>query len=374
VRRPLIFRGLRHGSGSVGLRGFALLLSCVIAAGDGGLRASQEPAPQGAASDSAPLSADQLDALVAPIALYPDNLLAQCLVASTYPVDVVDAQQWLARNPNLKGEELANAVEKQDWDPSIQALVQVPDALKRMSEDIRWTTQLGDAFLAQQNDVMEAVQRLRVKAKDAGKLESSDQLKVETTTADDKYVIEIESSDPEVIYVPAYSPVVIWGPLYYPYPPIYYPPYYGGAWLGFGLGIAIGIGISNGWACHWGSHNTININNNNRYVNHYNERNNIGRGGNNTWQHNPKQRGGTPYRDSATANRYGGSTRQGDFNRGGMDSGSRVGSRDVSPSNRSGTAFGGSPQSGSSTRSMSSRGSSSMGGMRGGGFRGGGRR
>ena len=373
MKHPLVFAAIRQGSRSLALRGLALLVSCVLAAGDGGLLAAA--APQETESDSAPLSADQLDALVAPIALYPDNLLAQCLVASTYPVDIVDAQQWLARNPNLTGDELADAVEKQDWDPSIQALVQVPDALKRMSEDIRWTTQLGDAFLAQQNDVMEAVQRLRAKARDAGKLDSSEHMNVETTTADDKYVIQIEPTDPEVVYVPAYSPTVIWGPLYYPYPPIYYPPYYGGAWLGFGLGIAIGIGISNGWACHWGGNNTININNNNRYVNHYNQRNNVNRGGNNTWQHNPQQRGGTPYRDSATASRYGGTTRQGDsFNRGGMDSGSRVGGRDVSPSNRSGTAFGGSPQSGGSTRSMSSRGASSMGGMRGGGFRGGGRR
>jgi hypothetical protein len=322
-------------------------------------------------ADSAPLSADQLDALVAPIALYPDPLLAQCLAASTYPLDIVDAQQWLARNSNLKGDELADSVENQNWDPSVQALVQVPEALKRMSEDIKWTTELGDAFLAQQNEVMQAVQRLRAKARDAGKLESSEQMNVESTTSEGEDVVAIEPTDPEVVYVPAYSPSAIWGPMYYPYPPIYYPPYYGGAWLGFGLGIAIGIGISNGWACHWGSNNTININNNNRYVNHYNQQNNI-RGSGNQWQHNPAQRGGTPYRDSATANKYGGGTRQsGSLDRGGMDSGSRVGSRDVSPSTRSGSAFGGSSQSGNWSRSTSSRGASSMGGMRGGGFRGG---
>ena len=317
-------------------------------------------------ADSAALSADQLDALVAPIALYPDPLLAQCLVASTYPLDIVDAQQWIARNPNLKGDELADAVEKENWDPSVQALAQVPDALKLLSQDIKWTTDLGDAFLAQQNDVMEAVQRLRAKARDAGKLASSEQMKVDSTTADGKDVIEIEPSDPEVVYVPGYDPSAIWGPMYYPYPPIYYPPYYGGAWLGFGLGIAIGIGISNGWACHWGGNNTININNNNRYVNHYDRQNNINRSGN-QWEHNPKQRGGTPYRDSATANRYSGGARQsGSFDRSGVDSGSRVGSRDVSPSSRSSSAFSGS-QSGNWARSTSSRGASSFGGGRGGG-------
>src|SRR5215471_10305025 len=312
----------------------ASLCAWMAAPGQLSLFAQETPAQESEA-DLAPLSADQLDALVAPIALYPDPLLAQCLAASTYPLDIVEAQEWIARNPNLKGDELADAIEKQDWDPSVQALAQVPDALKRMSEDIKWTTELGDAFLAQQNDVMQAVQRLRAKARDAGKLDSSEHMKVDSTTSEGESVVEIEPSDPEVVYVPAYDPVAIWGSMYYPYPPIYYPPYYGGAWLGFGLGIAIGIGISNGWACHWGSNNTININNNNRYVNHYNRENNI-RNSSNNWQHNPRQRGGTPYRDRATASKYGGTTRTGEsFNRGGNYSGSRVGSRDVSPSSRS---------------------------------------
>jgi hypothetical protein len=346
----------------------AALSAWLAAPGEMPLLALEAP-PQEASADSAPLSPDQLDALVAPIALYPDPLLAQCLAASTYPLDIVDAQQWLNRNSNLKGDELADAVEKQNWDPSVQALVQVPEALKRLSEDIKWTTDLGDAFLAQQNEVMQAVQRLRAKARDAGKLESSEQMNVETTTSEGEDVVEIEPTDPEVVYVPAYSPSAIWGPMYYPYPPIYYPPYYGGAWLGFGLGIAIGIGISNGWVTHWGSNNTININNNNRYVNHYNQVNNINRSGN-QWEHNPAQRGGTPYRDSATASKYGGASRQGgSFDRGGMDSGSRVGSRDVAPSSRGSSAFSGS-QSGNWARSTSSRGASSFGGARG-GFRGG---
>ncbi len=191
---------------------------------------SQEPPPQATrltASEGTEvpevaekLTNDQLDSLVAPVALYPDPLLAQCLVASTYPIDVVAAQQWLDKNSSLKGDALAKEAENQPWDPSVQALVSIPDALKRLSENIAWTKDLGDAFLAQQSDVMDAVQRLRVKAKDGGKLESSDQQKVEVQTVESKQVIVIEPSSPEVVYVPSYSPTVIWGaPAYYPYPP-----------------------------------------------------------------------------------------------------------------------------------------------------------
>ena len=384
------------------------------------------PAPPPSAAPSSPstspasaapaqadlLSGDQLEALVAPIALYPDPLLAQCLVASTYPLDIVAAQQWQAKNSTLKGDALTKAAEQQPWDPSVQALVSLPDALKVMSENIQWTTQLGDAFLGQESQVMDAVQRLRVKAKDGGKLASSEQQKVETKVVEEKTIIEIQPASTEVVYVPTYSPSVIWGPMYYPYPPLYYPPYYGGAWLGYGVGIAIGIGISGGWGwgCGWGGNNTININNNNNYVNHHNRQNNINRSGNSNWQHNAQQRGGAPYKDRATANKYGGGARgdsaqarqaqasqrqsqnfdrsrssggagassfdrsrsssgSGSYNRGGSSS---VGSRDFSSSNRSSSsrsssAFGGSSYSGNRARSSSSRGSSSMGGMRGGG-------
>jgi hypothetical protein len=315
-------------------------------------------------------------------------------VASTYPLDVVDAQQWLAKNSSLKGDELTKAAQEQDWDPSVQALVSLPDALKRLSEDIQWTTSLGDAFLAQESDVMDAVQRLRAKAKEAGKLESTEQQAVETKTVESTTVIEIQPASTEVVYVPTYSPTVIWGPMPYPYPPLYYPPYYGGAWLGFGVGIAIGIGISGGWGwgCGWhGGGNTININNNNNYINHHNTKNNINRSGNTNWQHNAQQRGGAPYKDRATASKYSGGgrgdsmqarqpqaqTRQSSgydrggasgFDGGGAGGSSRVGGRDVQPSSRSSSAFGGS-MSGSAARSSSSRGARSMGGMRGGGGR-----
>jgi hypothetical protein len=282
----------------------------------------------------------------------------------------------------------------------------VPDALKVLGDNVKWTQDLGDAFLAQQGEVMDAVQRLRTKAKDGGKLASSEQQTVETKVVEDKTIIEIEPTSTEVIYVPSYSPSVVWGVGYYPYPPMYYPPYYGGAWIGFGVGIAIGIGIAGGWpyASHWGGggNNTININNNNNYVSHHNSRNNSNRTGNSNWQHNPQQRGGAPYRDKATANKYGGSargdsmqSRQGQgFDRGGASAGDMsrggggggggysAGSRDVSPSNRSGgsgafgdsgrSGGGGSSYSGSSARSSSSRGTSSMGSRGGGMSRGGG--
>ena len=353
--------------------------------------AAARPASQasGGTDESVKLPKDQLEALVAPIALYPDPLLAEMLVASTYPLDVVAAQQWLDQNSSLKGEELTKAVEQQKWDPSVQGLVEVPEALKRLSENIKWTTDLGDAFLAQEGEIMDAVQSLRAKAKDGGKLQTTEQQKVETKEVDSKTVIEIQPASTEVVYVPTYSPSVIWGPLYYPYPPLYYPPYYGGAWLGFGVGIAIGIGISGGWGwgCGWGGGNNIIINNNNNHISHYNRSNNINRSGNSNWQHNAQQRGGAPYKDRATASKYGGGARgdsaqsrqaqagqrqsQGQrastssMNRGASSS-SQVGNRNVSSSSRSSSAFGGS-QSGSYARSSSSRGASSMGGMRGGG-------
>ncbi len=391
-----------------GISGTALvaILSALLAApGQGALLAQEAQAASGPEQETK-LSPEQLDSLVAPIALYPDPLLAQCLVASTYPLDIVAAQQWLAKNSSLKGEELTKAAEQQPWDPSVQALVEIPDALKVMGGDIKWTADLGDAFLAQENDVMDAVQRLRVKAKDAGKLASSEQMKVETTTVESKTVIEIQPASTQVVYVPAYSPTVIWGPPVYPYPPLYYPPYYaGGAWLGFGVGIAVGIGISGGWGwnCGWhGGGNTININNNNNFVNNSNRQNNVNRSGNSNWQHNPQQRGGAPYKDKATASKYGGSSRgdspqarqsqaqsrqsqsmdrggsssrgtsAGSMNRGGASGGSQMGSRNVSPSSRGGSGFsgGGGSYSGSHARASSSRGASSMSSMsRGGGGR-----
>src|SRR6266581_4860343 len=186
---------------------------------------------------------DQLDSLVAPIALYPDPLLSQTLVASTYPLEVVQLQQWLEKNPNLKDKALADAVEKQNWDPSIQATAALPAVVKQLGDNIAWTSDLGNAFLAQESDVMDAVQRMRAKAQGAGNLKTSQQQKVETQQVEGKNVVVIQPASPDVVYVPSYNPVVVYGPPVYPYPPIYYPPpgyYAAGAAVAFGTGVALG--------------------------------------------------------------------------------------------------------------------------------------
>ena len=388
----------------------------------GSLPAAQAQEPQQAAATEQPapkIPNDQLDSLVAPIALYQDELLAQVLVASTYPLEIVQLQQFLAKHKDLKDKALSDAVMKQDWDPSIQAMAALPEVVKRLSDDIQWTTDLGNAVLAQQSDVMEAVQRMRAKASEKGNLKSNEQIKVETKVVESKSVIVIEQSKPDVVYVPSYDPVVVYGAPPYPYPPIYYPPpgyYAAGMAISFGVGMAIGAAWGGGgWCCNsgWGGNNTININNNNNYVNNSNRQNinNSGNrtgnrtGGSNSWQHNPQHRGGAPYSNKSTADKFGGQTggrqnqsggrnQAGSMDRGGgnkpqagtMDRGSgganrgsggggdKVGNRSVSPSSGASSKGGGfnsggssNRSSGSSARASSSRGSSSMGGSRGGG-------
>jgi hypothetical protein len=276
------------------------------------------------AQESAPkIPADQLDALVAPIALYPDPLLAQTLAASTYPLEIVQLQQWLERNPNLKDKELADAAAQQPWDPTVQAMAGLPDVVNRLANDIQWTTDLGNAFLAQQSDVMDAVQRMRRKAEDKGNLKSSKEVRVETKVIESKEVIIVEQANPEVIYVPSYNPVVVYGPPVYAYPPIYYPPvgyYAAGMAISWGVGFAMGAfwgGGGWGWGCGWGR-GDIDINVNNNFNRNFNRNSNINRNGQinrggsrtgNKWQHNPQNRGGAPYSNRATANKYGGMSR-----------------------------------------------------------------
>src|SRR5215470_6532138 len=187
-----------------------LAMACVIALVPGDGLANVQPAPSSqtatpAAQPAAKIPPDQLDSLVAPIALYPDPMLAQVLAASTYPLEIIQLQQWLTKNPGLKDKALADAVAKQPWDPSVQAMAALPDVVKRLADDIQWTTDLGNAFLAQQSDVMEAVQRMRKKAQDKG-LKSNEQMKVETQTVEDKQVIVIQQANPQVIQVPSYDP------------------------------------------------------------------------------------------------------------------------------------------------------------------------
>ena len=274
--------------------------------------APQEPAPSGETDKIPP---DQLDSLVAPIALYPDPLLSQTLVASTYPLEIMQLQQWLQKNTNLKDNALSDAVKKQGWDPSIQAMAALPDVVKQLAENITWTTDLGNAFLAQQGDVMDAVQRMRKKAKDSGNLKSSEQQKVDTKVIENKQVIVVQQASPDVVYVPSYNPTVVYGAPAYPYPPIAYPPpgyYAAGMAISFGIGVAMGAAWGGGWGWNagWGGNNNITINNNNNFVNNSNRAANISnRSGNSTWQHNSKHRGGAPYSNRATAAKYGGATR-----------------------------------------------------------------
>ena len=478
----------------------AILCALVLIPGDTLAQGAPPAAPK---SDAARIPADQLDSLVAPIALYPDPLLAQILAASTYPLEIVLLQRWLEKNKNLKDKQLADAVEKQSWDPSVQALAAFPDLVKWLADDIQWTTDLGNAFLSQQADVMEAIQRMRLRAQDKGSLKTTRQQTVETRLVENKSVIVIEPANPDVVYVPSYSPEAVYGPAVYPYPPITYPSwgyYAAGAAMSFGVGVMMGAFWSGGWGwgCGWGGNNV--------YINHYNSFNrntNIsggiggrgrpggvggiggagkpggvggiggpgkpggvggvggagrpggvggvgsvggpggigGRGGVggpggvasrggasqlpagnglSNWAHNPAHRGGAPYRDRTTADRFGGSARgdslarrqsgarqqlanrggnlasrpaaganlgtrpgsSGVANRagspglGGAGGVDRIGSRNLS---RSGAgdrnAFGGGSRgfNGSNARNNSSRGSSSLGSRGGGGLsRGGG--
>jgi hypothetical protein len=254
------------------------------------------------------MSPEQLDNLVAPIALYPDRLLSQVLVAATYPLEVVEAAQWLQQNRNLHGQQLVDAAREQNWDASIQALVVFPDVLNRLNSDIRWTTDLGNAFLAQQADVMNAVQSMRAQARAAGKLNSSPEERVTTQAQGDRTVIEIQPANPEVVYVPAYNPEYIWGPpVYGYYPPLYYPGFdYG---FGFGPGIYLGgffggLGWGGwGWGPNWFG---CSIFVNPYFFNHYGFHGFYGGGGfrGGLWQHNPGHRLGVPYSNGAVANRF----------------------------------------------------------------------
>jgi hypothetical protein len=276
--------------------------------GAASVRAQEGAAAPAAATEEAPITIppDELDSLVAPIALYSDPLLAQVLVASTYPLEIIQLQQWLGKNPGLEGDALAEAVAEQPWDPSIQSMAALPDLVTRLANDIQWVTELGNAFLTNQTDVMEAVQRMRAKAKEKGSLETNEQQVVTTEVVETKTVIVVQPADPEIIYVPSYNPTYVYPPPVYPYPPVYYPPYNpGGAFVAFSVGVMWGAAIWGGSCCHcgWG-HSNVNININNNF----NRNSNVNVGGGN-WQHNPNHRGGTPYSNKATASKYGGSAR-----------------------------------------------------------------
>ncbi len=246
--------------------------------------------------DAKPLSSEELEQLVAPIALYPDSLLAQLLMAATYPLEVVEAARWSKENPKVSGADLDAAMQKQNWDASVKSLTAFPGVLKMMNDKLDWTEKLGDAFLAQQKDVMDAVQRLRAKAKAQGNLTSGKEQRVSTTKGSgDTEVIVIQPSSPDVVYVPTYNPTIVYGAWPYPsYPPYaWYPPgYVASNVLSFGLGVAAGAAM---WGdFDWG-HDEVNINVDNYQSYTHNTipddwKNNGGR-----WKHDPDHRRGVPY-------------------------------------------------------------------------------
>ena len=403
-------------------RGLALLVAALLALPPL-LIAQQENAP--------PLKQEEVEQLVAPIALHPDDLVSQILMASTYPLEVVQADRWVKQNSKLSGDALTAALEKQDWDPSVKSLVAFPQVLTMMSEKLDWTQKLGDAFLADQKKVLDTIQSLRHKAKDAGNLQTTKEQKVIV----EEKIIKIEPANPEVIYVPTYNPTVVYGSWPYPaYPPYYYypPGYVAGSmfWFGAGMfaGAAMGAAWGYGWGnCDWNGGNVKINNNNNININNKIDRgkyaNQLPAGGKGNWQHNGDHRKGVSYRDQGTAQKFnrastndqirsreqfrgradqgrqdlgnrgagvadrgqglgggdrGGAgggglgDRGGAGGRGGGASASQLGGRGTSSGSSSrGGAFSGVDRGGSAARSSSSRGSASRGG---GGFSGGGSR
>jgi hypothetical protein len=307
------------GSRTDTLRAIALAAALVAVP----LLASQ--ATDAAAQTNAPaapkLTNQQLDALTAPVALYPDALLAQVLMATTYPSQVTEAAAWSKSNPNIKGDDAVKAVQSQPWDPSVQSLVAFPQALATMASKIDWVTQLGNAFIAQPSDVMDSVQRLRRAAQSAGNLKSNEQQKVTTapppagSTTTSTTVIQIEPANPQVVYVPTYNPTVVYGTWPYPaYPPVYVPPppgYVVGTAFMSGLAFGAGVAVVNSlWGgCNWG-HGDVNVNVN-RY-NNINTSNRINANSNNVnWNRNDPQFN----RNNVNANRNNvAANRQNNFN------------------------------------------------------------
>lgn len=271
-------------------------------------------APAASGDHAEPADPKQLEQLVAGIALYPDALVSQILMAATYPLEVVEAERWAKANPNLKDEALAAELDKQEWDASVKSLVNFPQVLTMMSEKLDWTLKLGDAFIADQKSVLDAIQRLRAAAKSEGALKSNDQQEVRVETQESQQVIVIESSSPDVVYVPSYDPVVVYGGSYWPpaYPPYcYYPPGYvaGTALVSFGVGLALGAAWGNAWGnCNWGGGDVdIDINRNtnfNRSSNRVNAQNRAAQSG--KFKHDPSHRKGAPYGDRRVSQQYGG--------------------------------------------------------------------
>jgi hypothetical protein len=316
---------------------------------------------------------EELQQLVAPIALYPDALVSQILAASTYPTEIVEADRWVQEHPDLKGKDLANAVDQQPWDPSIKALTQFPSVLSNMDKNLSWTSALGQAYVNQSADVMDAVQVMRARAQATGNLKSNEQMKVQT----EEKTIVIEPADPEVVYVPAYDPWVVYGeplvawPGWYPYPGLYVD----GPGVSFGVGFAIGFFAGfgwgwHGWGCDWG-HRTVVYNHNTFISNSKTFSGGRGRGGVRDFG---AARGYEGTHNSGAGRGFEGSrgvgVRGDGFHGGAAERGS---SGSHAEAGAHSGAFGGYDHGGT-TRSSSDRGNSSLhsGGFHGGGFHGGG--
>ncbi|MGA2726123.1 MAG: DUF3300 domain-containing protein [Bryobacteraceae bacterium] len=351
--------------------------------------------PPAAAQPGAPMSPQQLDDLVAPIALYPDPLLSEVLAASTYPMEIAEAEQWVRDHPKWKPSKLMDEAKKQNWDPSVQGLVAFPDVLARLAQNIGWTTQLGNAFLAQQADAMQAVQRMRSQAQAKGTLHSTPQETVTTQNQGGQTVIDIEPANPDVWYVPNYNPAYIWGPpVWGLYPPIFYPGidvglvWYPGIDLGLYFGGWGGWGWGGwGWAPNWfGGGIIIDHSFFHRFgFQHFHEAG--GALGTSVWTHNPEHRLGVPYANREVAGRFAANGAVGrapaqSLNRGERASQQRLGNSGFEQRGWTGnhSVFGG-YHDGGMTRMQSDHGFSSMGAGRtfggfggGGGMRGGGGR
>ncbi len=285
-------------------------------------------------AEDATFTEAELDQMMAPIALYPDSLLAQILMAATYPADVAEAVTWSKNNPGKEGDTAVEAVQDKSWDPSVMSLVAFPQVMTMMGEQPDWVQDVGDAFLADSDAVMDTVQKLRSKAKEEGNLETTEQQKVIVEEpSSSETVIIIEPADPQVVYVPSYNPTVIYGSWWWPhYTPWYYRPVgYGfGSAVVRGIGFGIGVGITNAlWGgCSWGrGHGSVDIN-----VNKYNNinvnRNRLDINKKNTsWNHNSNNRRGVPYKDDRSRqkfeNKRGGADQRKDYR--GRDAAARQG-------------------------------------------------
>jgi hypothetical protein len=394
----------------------------------------QVSAPKSAPASGAVFSQEELDQVLAPIALHPDPLISQILMAATYPLEIVQADRWAQQNKSLKGDAVTAALEKQDWDPSVKSLVAFPQVLTMMSEKLDWTQKLGDAFLADQKKVLDTIQSLRAKAQASGNLKTT---KEQTVIVEEK-IIKIEPANPQVIYVPSYNPTVVYGSWPYPaYPPYaYYPPgYVASSMMWFGAGMAMGAAFSGAWGYGWGDcdynggkvkiDNSKNFNFSGNNIDRGKYANQLPAGGRGDFQHNPEHRKGVSYRDQGTAQKFnrastndavksreqfrgraeqgrqdvgrgaggdrasvsdrgqgvggdrgGQGVGGGDRGGGGLGGGDRGGASQLGGSGSRGGAFDGVGGGGSSARSASQRGSASRGGgggrSGGGGGRGGG--